>query len=366
MNKINWQKGLFLIYIIWAVVIVACWAPTATWAEVDDKDIWTSKSGKTIKAKFIEYYFLTDFVILEKPNGERVGILKSNLCEKDSLYVDNLMRRKYEINAEAEGSQPPVLDQPTISPQLQPEQLQPKPLESDLTRHLREALARWDRVKPREEPVTDDLTRRQQEALARFDREPALPTMPAVPPEAPTPMPERPRIEPPSELRQRTLWDDVQSYFQVVGPWYFLYLLVGIIALWPIYYVLKWIHKKSALFWLDVRQRAVGVKKRWQRVYYVAKWNKRRIIIVAGLIVFLAVGLFPEWDGIRYVSGGQDQRYRIGRHIIWPPPESESWFGYYRRRPVINYHRALLELSIVVVLTLGLVFVLGDTKKSGM
>ena len=83
----------------------AVWLPIAAAQEIRT---WTSASGKTLEATFVELKY--DQVVLQLPNGQKMKIRLNQLSSADQIYVGSRDRAGAAAASAAEAEVPPALE----------------------------------------------------------------------------------------------------------------------------------------------------------------------------------------------------------------------------------------------------------------
>ncbi len=83
----------------------AVWLPIAAAQEIRT---WTSASGKTLEATFVELKY--DQVVLQLPNGQKMKIRLNQLSSADQIYVGGRDRAGAAAASAAEAEVPPALE----------------------------------------------------------------------------------------------------------------------------------------------------------------------------------------------------------------------------------------------------------------
>ena len=83
----------------------AVWLPIAAAQEIRT---WTSASGKTLEATFVELKY--DQVVLQLPNGQKMKIRLNQLSRADQIYVGGRDRAGAAAASAAEAEVPPALE----------------------------------------------------------------------------------------------------------------------------------------------------------------------------------------------------------------------------------------------------------------
>ena len=83
----------------------AVWLPIAAAQEIRT---WTSASGKTLEATFVELKY--DQVVLRLPNGQKMKIRLNQLSSADQIYVGGRDRAGAAAASAAEAEVPPALE----------------------------------------------------------------------------------------------------------------------------------------------------------------------------------------------------------------------------------------------------------------
>ena len=83
----------------------AVWLPIAAAQEIRT---WTSASGKTLEATFVELKY--DQVVLQLPNGQKMKIRLNQLSSADQIYVGGRDRAGAVTASAAEAEVPPALE----------------------------------------------------------------------------------------------------------------------------------------------------------------------------------------------------------------------------------------------------------------
>lgn len=100
--------------------------------------------------------------------------------------------------------------------------------------------------------------------------------------------------------------------------------------------------------------------------------RNQKIILIFGLLLILLSGLFPVYEGEWRREGDNLKKY-LGYYFILNPPNSinvaKAFSKYYEKLDQTRFNaniitsRFFMQIVIILILTIGLVFLFGDAKR---